>query len=159
MNVDSILAKAADGGRLTPAEGLRLFDEADLLDLGAAAHAVRMRLHPEPVVSYIIDRNVNYSNICDSYCRFCSFFAAPGSKDGYLLSKATLSRKIEETKRLGGNQILMQGGTHPEWDVVWYEVIFNTLGCWHSVWVRILKLPTTRKCGLRDAPSIRCCRS
>jgi cyclic dehypoxanthinyl futalosine synthase len=144
MSIDSILAKAADGGRLTRDEGLRLFEDADLLDLGAAAHAVRTRLHPEGVVSYIIDRNVNYSNICDSYCKFCSFFAAPGAKDGYLLSKATLARKIEETKRLGGNQILMQGGTHPEWDVAWYEDLIAFVKS-HGIHVHALSSPEITK--------------
>ncbi len=143
-SLDSILASAAEGGRLSPADGLRLFEEADLLDLGAAAHAVRTRLHPDPVVSYIIDRNVNYSNICDSYCKFCSFFAAPGSKDGYLLSKATLTRKIEETKRLGGNQVLMQGGTHPEWDVVWYEDLIRFVKS-HGIHVHALSSPEVQK--------------
>ncbi len=117
---EDLLAKAIDGGRLTPDEGLYLHDEADLLSLGAAAHEVRMRLHPERVVTYIVDRNVNYSNVCDSYCNFCSFYAAPGSKNGYVLSRAALRKKILETKALGGEQILMQGGTHPEWDVEWY---------------------------------------
>jgi cyclic dehypoxanthinyl futalosine synthase len=139
MSTDTILAKAAEGGRLTRDEGLRLFE-----DLGAAAHAVRTRLHPEPVVSYIIDRNVNYSNICDSYCKFCSFFAAPGAKDGYLLSKATLTRKIEETKRLGGNQVLMQGGTHPEWDVVWYEDLIRFVKS-HGIHVHALSSPEIQK--------------
>lgn len=142
--IDSILVRAADGARLTPAEGLRLFEEADLVALGAAAHAVRMRLHPERVVSYIIDRNVNYSNVCDSYCKFCSFFAAPGSKDGYLLTKATLTRKIEETKRLGGNQILMQGGTHPEWDVVWYSDLIAFVKS-HGIHVHALSSPEIQK--------------
>lgn len=118
--IDEALERAVAGERLTPAEGLLLLEEADLLALGAAAHAVRMRLHPEPVVTYIVDRNVNYSNVCDSYCKFCSFYAAPGSKNGYVLSRAALKRKIEETQALGGNQILMQGGTHPDWDVEWY---------------------------------------
>lgn len=144
MSTDTMLARAADGARLTREEGLRLFEEADLLDLGAAAHAVRTRLHPEPVVSYIIDRNVNYSNICDSYCKFCSFFAAPGAKDGYLLSKATLARKIEETKRLGGGQILMQGGTHPDWDVVWYENLIRFVKS-HGIHVHALSSPEITK--------------
>jgi len=119
--IDDILERAVLGERLTPDEGLLLLEEAGLLSLGAAAHAVRMRLHPEPVVTYIVDRNVNYSNVCDSYCKFCSFYAAPGSKNGYVLSRAALKKKIEETKALGGNQILMQGGTHPEWDIDWYS--------------------------------------
>src|SRR5262245_40261958 len=154
MSIDALLANAVDGGRLTPAEGLRLFEEASLLDLGAAAHAVRMRLHPDPVVSYIIDRNVNYSNICDSYCRFCSFFAAPGSKDGYLLSKATLTRKIEETKRLGGNQVLMQGGTHPEWDVAWYADLIGFVKS-HGIHVHALSAPEITKIAQVSKLSVR----
>lgn len=138
--VAPILRKAVDGGRLTREEGLLLFERADLPDLGAAAHAVRTRLHPDRAVTYIIDRNVNYSNICDSYCRFCSFFAAPGSKDGYLLSRATLGRKIEETKALGGNQVLMQGGTHPEWDVAWYEDLVRFVKS-HGIHVHALSSP------------------
>ena len=137
---DDILAKAVDGGRLTPAEGLALFEDADLAELGAAAHAVRMRLNPEPVVSYIIDRNVNYSNICDSYCAFCSFYAPPGSKRGYLLNKPTLARKIEETKSLGGFQVLMQGGTHPEWDVAWYADLIAFVKS-HGIHVHALSAP------------------
>lgn len=119
-SVDAILRKAADGGRLTPAEGLALLADADLVELGAAAHAVRMRLNPARRVTYIIDRNVNYSNVCDSYCGFCSFYAPPGSRRGYLLSRETLARKCAETKALGGAQVLMQGGTSPDWDVAWY---------------------------------------
>ena len=138
--VAPILEKAVAGGRLTRDEGLALFEDAELPALGAAAHAVRTRLHPEPVVTYIIDRNVNYSNICDSYCRFCSFYAAPGSKDGYLLSRATLRRKIEETKALGGNQVLMQGGTHPEWDVAWYEDLVRFVKS-HGIHVHALSSP------------------
>lgn len=117
---DEILAKAVAGGRIDRDEALHLFEQADLADLGAAAHAVRSRINPGGVVSYIIDRNVNYSNICDSYCGFCSFYAPPGSRRGYLLTKGTLARKIEETKALGGAQVLMQGGTSPDWDVAWY---------------------------------------
>ena len=123
--VDDALERAVAGERLTPEEGLLLLEEADLLALGAAAHQVRTRLHPEPVVTYIVDRNVNYSNVCDSYCKFCSFYAAPGSKNGYVLSRAALKKKIEETKALGGNQILMQGGTHPDWDVEWYADLIS----------------------------------
>ncbi|MCG3135822.1 MAG: Cyclic dehypoxanthine futalosine synthase [Planctomycetes bacterium] len=119
--LDRILRDVAAGSRrLTPEECARLYDEADLVALGAAAHAVRCRVNDPAVVTYNVDRNINYSNICDSYCGFCSFYAPPGSKDGYLLTRATIRRKIEETKALGGRQILMQGGTHPEWDVAWY---------------------------------------
>jgi cyclic dehypoxanthinyl futalosine synthase len=137
---DEILRKAVDGGRLTADESLHLLEDADLAALGAAAHAVRTRLNPGPTVSYIIDRNVNYSNICDSYCSFCSFFAAPGASGGYLLSKETLHRKIEETKALGGNQVLMQGGTHPEWDVAWYADLIGFVKS-HGIHVHALSSP------------------
>jgi cyclic dehypoxanthinyl futalosine synthase len=137
---DFLLEKAVDGGRLTPDEGLHLFEHAELTDLGAAAHAVRTRLNPVPAVTYIIDRNVNYSNICDSYCGFCSFYAAPKSRRGYLLSKPTLARKIEETKALGGNQVLMQGGTHPEWDVAWYADLLAFVKS-HGIHVHALSAP------------------
>lgn len=148
-SIDDLLTKAVDGGRLTPPEGERLLREADLLALGAAAHAVRLRLHPapaggRPVVSYIIDRNVNYANICDSYCKFCSFYAPPGGKGGYVISRAALSRKIEETKALGGRQVLMQGGTHPEWDVDWYADLIRFVKG-HGVHVHALSSPEIQK--------------
>lgn len=134
MRIDDILQKAVDGGRLTPREGLRLLRDAPLLDLGIAANAVRERLHPGRTVTYIVDRNVNYSNICDSYCKFCGFYAAPGAAGGYVLSRAAIRRKIEETKALGGGQILMQGGTHPDWDVEWYADLIRFC---HSLGVHV----------------------
>ncbi|MCE9636889.1 MAG: dehypoxanthine futalosine cyclase [Planctomycetes bacterium] len=152
--IDDILKTAVRGGPLTPADGVALLEDADLADLGAAAHAVRMRLNPEPVVSYIIDRNVNYSNICDSYCAFCSFFAAPGAADGYLLSKPTLARKIEETKALGGNQVLMQGGTHPEWDVAWYADLMRFVKS-HGIHVHALSSPEIQAIARNSKMSVR----
>ena len=142
--IDRALARAVAGERLTPDEGLAILEGADLLELGAAAHAARLRIHPDPVVTYIIDRNVNYSNICDSYCKFCSFYAAPGSRNGYVISRGALSRKIEETKALGGNQVLMQGGTHPDWDVDWYADLIGFVKS-HGIHVHALSSPEIQK--------------
>mgnify|MGYP002623263409 CR=1 FL=1 len=152
--IDDALERAVAGERLTPAEGLLLLERADLLALGAAAHAVRMRLHPSRTVTYIVDRNVNYSNICDSYCRFCSFYAAPGAKEGYVLSRAALAQKIRETKALGGNQILMQGGTHPDWDVDWYADLIRFCKSF-DIHVHALSSPEIHKIAAVSGLSVR----
>ncbi len=117
----ALLARAAAGGRLSPAEGLKLFEEADLLELGAAADRRRQALHPERQVTFILDRNINYTNVCNVYCKFCAFYRAPGKPDGYVLTREELARKIEETLAVGGTQILMQGGVHPDLKIDWYE--------------------------------------
>jgi len=94
-----------------------LLQEAPLFDLGRAADTVRRRLHPDGVVTYIVDRNVNYTNICSCGCSFCAFYRQKGAPDAYLLSEEELSKKIEETLSLGGTQILLQGGLHPDWGI------------------------------------------
>ena len=90
-----------------------LYRDAPLLELGAAADAARWKLHPENVVTYIIDRNINYTNVCVADCKFCAFYRRPKHPEGYLLSYEEIGRKIEELKALGGVQILMQGGHNP----------------------------------------------
>lgn len=119
--VDRILSKAVDGGRLTPDEGLILMQCRDLNRLGRAAHAVTMRLHPEPYRTYNIDRNVNYTNVCAAVCDFCAFYRKSADSDAYVLSQEELFEKIEETIALGGDQILLQGGMHPSLKLEWYE--------------------------------------
>jgi cyclic dehypoxanthinyl futalosine synthase len=116
-----LLQKAVAGRRLTPGEGLRLLESHDLASLGRAADAVSRRLHPEPVRTYNIDRNINYTNICTSGCRFCAFYCKPDAKEGYIITREELYRKIRETIHLGGDQILLQGGMHPELRIDWYE--------------------------------------
>ena len=116
-----ILDKTAAGDRLTVDEGTALLESAELASIAGAADAFSRRLHPEPYRTYNIDRNINYTNICECGCRFCAFSKRPGSPDGYVLSEADLYRKIEETIALGGNQILLQGGLNPELDLAWYE--------------------------------------
>jgi cyclic dehypoxanthinyl futalosine synthase len=125
--LDSILAKAVDGGRLTPDEGLALFECRDLHKLGRSAYAVTMRLHPEPYRTYNIDRNINYTNVCAAVCDFCAFYRKKTDADAYVLPREELYQKIEETIALGGDQILMQGGMHPTLKLEWYEEILSDL--------------------------------
>ena len=127
--------KVLAGERLTREEGVALLREADLLELGMLADAVRQRLHPEGVVTYIIDRNINYTNVCVAQCGFCAFYRDLPSKEGYLLSKEQLAEKIEETLALGGNQILLQGGLHPDLGIEFYEELFQWIKGTYPIWI------------------------
>jgi cyclic dehypoxanthinyl futalosine synthase len=122
-----LLDKAVAGERLTPEEGLELIKSHDLAAIGRAADAVTRRLHPEPVRTYNIDRNINYTNICTAVCDFCAFYRRPGAEDGYVLPRDVLLKKIEETVALGGDQILMQGGLHPQYKLEWYEELLGDI--------------------------------
>jgi len=124
-SLDTLLADAAAGTRLSPDDFIRLYGEAQVLDLGAAADARRRALHPEGTVTYIIDRNVNYTNVCVTRCKFCNFYRPPTSKDGYTLSREVLAQKFQETVDLGGVQILLQGGLNPDLPLAWYEDLFR----------------------------------
>jgi len=124
-SVAGILDRAVAGRRLSPAEGLGLLESHDLAALAEAADALTAQRHPEPYRTYNIDRNVNYTNICTSGCRFCAFSRRPGDPEGYVLACDELDRKIEETIRLGGDQILLQGGLHPDLGLDWYEQLLR----------------------------------
>jgi dehypoxanthine futalosine cyclase len=115
------LERAVEGLRIDADEALILLREATLMDLGMAADLVRRRVHPEPMVTYIVDRNVNYTNICVVRCAFCAFYRDPGHPEGYLHDQESVFAKIEETLALGGTGILMQGGHHPDLPISWYE--------------------------------------
>jgi len=125
--IDRILDKAVAGDRLSPAEGLALIQSHDLAALGRAADAVTRRLHPEPVRTYNIDRNINYTNVCTAVCDFCAFYRKPKSDEGYVLPREVLLKKVEETVALGGDQILMQGGLHPDFKLEWYEELLSDI--------------------------------
>jgi len=120
-SVERILKDAVDGRRISDDECLHLFEDGRLLELGFAADAVCRRLHPEPHRTYVVDRNINYTNICISKCGFCAFFRDADSPDAYVLAEEEIHRKIEEAIALGATQILMQGGLHPDLDIAWHE--------------------------------------
>ncbi len=108
-------------------EALDLFQSDDLIGIGMAADAVRKNKHPDNIVTYIVDRNINYTNFCTEYCTFCAFYRPLGAKDGYLLSFETIFHKIQETADLGGTGVLMQGGLHPDLRIEWYENLFRSI--------------------------------
>jgi len=114
-------------------EFVELYDRAPLLELGRLADAMRWRLHPENVVSYIIDRNINYTNVCVADCKFCAFYRRPKHGEGYLLSFEEIGRKIEELKALGGVQILMQGGHNPYIPFEWYLDLLRYIKRHHPI--------------------------
>ncbi len=125
--VPAILQRAVSGRRLTFEEGVTLFQEASLLDLGRAAQAVCQRLHPEPYRTYNIDRNINYTNVCTAVCDFCAFYRKVNDTDAYVLDHDVVLEKIGETVALGGDQILMQGGLHPHLTLEWYEELLRDI--------------------------------
>jgi cyclic dehypoxanthinyl futalosine synthase len=112
---------------ITREEALDLFRSPDLIGIGMAADGLRRRLHPEGIVSYIIDRNINYTNFCTEYCTFCAFYRPLGHEEGYILPKEVIFEKIQETLDLGGTGILMQGGLHPDLKIDWYEDLLRSI--------------------------------
>ena len=124
-SIDGLLADAAAGSRIAPEAAALLYERASLLDLGEAADRRRRALHPENIVTYIIDRNVNYTNVCVTACKFCNFFRPEKSREGYTLSRDELAQKFGETVALGGIQILLQGGVNPHLPLTYYEDLFR----------------------------------
>ncbi|HJZ85525.1 MAG TPA: cyclic dehypoxanthinyl futalosine synthase [Polyangia bacterium] len=119
------LSAAAAGERLCDQDAINLYERAPLGELGCAADARRHALHKDGVVTYIIDRNVNYTNVCVTRCKFCNFYRPPGHPEGYVLSREVLAQKFRETVALGGVQVLLQGGLHPDLRIEWYEDLFR----------------------------------
>lgn len=113
--------------RITKKEGLKLLKDSDLLGLGTMADNVRQKLHPKGIVTFIIDRNINYTNICINRCAFCAFWREEKDPEAYILDKKTLFKKIKETIALGGTQILIQGGLHPEFDINYYVELLKSI--------------------------------
>ena len=108
-------------------QAVDLFESADLIGIGMEADAVRRKHHPEGVVSYIIDRNINYTNFCTEYCSFCAFYRPLGHPEGYIHNKEVIFGKIQETLDLGGTGVLMQGGLHPDLKIEWYEDLLSSI--------------------------------
>ena len=128
-------------GRLGRADALRLLKDAPLPELGHMADQARKRLHRRKIVTFVIDRNINYTNICLNQCRFCAFYRASGHPEGYLLSREEIFRKIEETLELGGTQLLMQGGLHPDLDIEFFEELFRDIKSRYEIHLHALSAP------------------
>jgi cyclic dehypoxanthinyl futalosine synthase len=128
-DLQPVLDRAAEGGRITPEEALDLYRSAPLHALGAAADAARRRRYAgvEHIATYIIERNINYTNSCVTACKFCAFFAAPKSDKVWTRDLADILRRCEETVALGGTQIMFQGGHHPDFGVEYYEEHFAAI--------------------------------
>ncbi len=124
-SLNTILSSAADGVRVSSDDAVRLFEEAELLDLASCADRIRQRIHPDNVISYIIDRNINYTNVCKEFCTFCAFYRVKGDAEAYVLPDHVIHKKIEETLALGGTGILMQGGVHPDLKIDYYERLLS----------------------------------
>jgi len=127
MTVDAIVQSFRNGVRLTPETAKALYLDAPTALLGRLADDVRRAKHPESLVTYIIDRNVNYTNVCVARCKFCAFYRPVGSSEGYTLGFDEIHRKIEETISLGGGQLLLQGGHNPDVPLQWYEDLFRSV--------------------------------
>ncbi len=127
MNIEEIKEKALKGDFLTKEEGLFLNANTSTTELMAIGHAIRMRLHPVAEVGWIIDRNVNYTNVCESGCQFCNFYTGKNSKKAYITKDEEYDEKIKVLFEKGGRQILLQGGLHPDLGINFYTDLFSSL--------------------------------
>ncbi len=126
-DIQPILDRVLAGGRMTAEECAALLESYDVARVGVAADEARRRRHPEGVVTYIIDRNINYTNVCNVVCTFCAFYRRPGKPDTYVRTLEDICQRIDETIALGGTGVLMQGGLHPDFRLEWYEDLLRTL--------------------------------
>ncbi len=127
--------------RLTDREALELLRSRDLLEVGARAHEVRERLVPGSLATFIVDRNINYTNVCVSGCRFCAFHCAPGAPEAYVLPREVIHEKIQETLDLGGTAVMMQGGLHPDLDITYFEGLFRSVKERFDITIHSLSAP------------------
>jgi cyclic dehypoxanthinyl futalosine synthase len=127
MPITELTNRIEQGEHLARQEYLQLAEQAPLETIQQLADGLRRRLHPDNIVTYVVDRNINYSNVCTAVCTFCAFYRKPGSPEGYVLSFEEIYKKVEETLQLGGSGILMQGGLHPDLPLEWYEELLSEL--------------------------------
>ncbi len=127
QSIQPILDKTLAGERLTAEDCTALLESRDFVRIGLAADEIRQRKNPGDVVTYIIDRNINYTNVCNVVCTFCAFYRRPGKPDTYVHSIEEIEKRIDETIALGGTGVLMQGGLHPDFNIEWYENLLSTL--------------------------------
>jgi cyclic dehypoxanthinyl futalosine synthase len=155
MTVTQILEKALDGERIDDAEAAMLLESRDLVAVGRAANDVRNRKADPTRITFIVDRNLNYTNICVTDCDFCAFYRRPGDRnEGYLLPKPVIFKKIEETLALGGTGLLMQGGHHPDLGIDYYEDLFRSIKALYPIHLHALSPPEVQHIARRSKLTI-----
>ena len=125
--IEPILEKALAGQRIQPEEALELFSTTDILLLGNVASRLARKKRADKTITYIVDRNINYTNVCVTDCSFCAFYRKESDTDSYVLPFETIAQKIEETVSAGGNQILLQGGHHQNLKIDYFENLFQKI--------------------------------
>src|SRR5262247_49869 len=141
MSLTDLAKRIEQSDRLTQDDYVWFAQEAPLEAIQELADGLRRRLHPDNIVTYVVDRNINYSNVCTAVCTFCAFYRKPGSPEGYVLSFEEIYRKVEETLQLGGSGILMQGGLHPDLPLEWYEELLSELKRRYSIHLHCFSPP------------------
>ena len=140
--VAEILEKALDGERISDDEAVALLRSRELVPVGRVADELRNRKVDPDRITFIVDRNLNYTNICVTDCDFCAFYRSPGDRnEGYLLPKPVIFKKIEETLAIGGTGVLMQGGHHPDLGVDYYEDLFSSIKQRYKIHLHALSPP------------------
>src|SRR5574337_248715 len=139
--IEDILEKSLNNERLYSQECVKLYSAKDITSIGIAADEVCREKHPENYRTYIIDRNINYTNICTSGCKFCAFYREAEHSDGYIIPKNSLFKKIEETLALGGRQILMQGGLHPSLKLDFYLDLLTSIKAKYDIHIHAFSPP------------------
>jgi cyclic dehypoxanthinyl futalosine synthase len=153
--VTEILERAVEGERITEADAVALLASRDLVAVGRAANAVRNRKADPERITFIVDRNLNYTNICVTDCDFCAFYRRPGDRrEGYLLPKPVIFKKIEETLAIGGTGVLMQGGHHPDLGIDYYEDLFRSIKARYRIHLHALSPPEIQHVARRSRLTI-----
>jgi cyclic dehypoxanthinyl futalosine synthase len=151
VKVREILDKALDGERIADGEAVALLESRDLVPIGRAADELRARKTDPARITFIVDRNLNYTNICVTDCDFCAFYRRPGDqREGYLLPKPVIYKKIEETLALGGTGVLMQGGHHPDLGIDYYEDLFRSIKARYRIHLHALSPPEVQHISRRS---------
>jgi cyclic dehypoxanthinyl futalosine synthase len=149
--VREVLARVVDGERISDADAVALLRSRDLVAVGRAANEVRSRTADPRRVTFIVDRNINYTNVCYTDCDFCAFYRSPGdTREAYLLPKPVIFKKIEETLAIGGTGVLMQGGHHPDLDIAYYEDLFRSIKSRYRVHLHCLSPPEVQHIARRS---------
>jgi cyclic dehypoxanthinyl futalosine synthase len=155
VSVSQVLEQALDGERISDADAIELLESRDLVAVGRAANELRNRRADPARITFIVDRNLNYTNICYTDCDFCAFYRSPGdTREAYLLPKPIIFKKIEETLALGGSGLLMQGGHHPDLGIDYYEDLFRSIKARYRIHLHALSPPEVQHIARRSKLTI-----